>query len=51
MILGINHNFTTDWWAIGVLAYEMTVGITPFKSENKDKIPEIICKKSPKYPK
>mmetsp|Transcript_39656 Transcript_39656/g.51136 ORF Transcript_39656/g.51136 Transcript_39656/m.51136 type:complete len:1011 (-) Transcript_39656:146-3178(-) len=29
-ILGDGHNQAVDWWALGVLLYEMIVGITPY---------------------
>jgi len=28
--LGDGHNQAVDWWALGVLLYEMIVGITPY---------------------
>lgn len=34
MVLGFNHSYTTDWWALGCLIYEMTVGIPPFYDNN-----------------
>lgn len=30
MIVGSGHDFTTDWWALGILIYEMIIGIPPF---------------------
>jgi len=30
MLLGTNHDHTADWWALGSIIYEMTVGIPPF---------------------
>jgi len=30
IILGIGHGFEVDWWALGVLIYEMIVGYPPF---------------------
>lgn len=29
------HNFTVDWWAVGVLIYEMIIGVTPFYSRER----------------
>ena len=28
-----SNNFTIDWWAYGVIAYEMICGIPPFNDE------------------
>ena len=28
--MGNGHNQAVDWWALGILLYEMIVGITPF---------------------
>ena len=30
MISGTGHDFTLDWWTLGILIYEMIVGIPPF---------------------
>lgn len=37
MLLGLGHDHTVDWWALGILIYEMIIGIPPFydKSSNK----------------
>ena len=32
-----------DWWAIGILIYEMLIGITPFFNKNRQKLMEKIC--------
>lgn len=28
------HGFAVDWWALGILLFEMLVGITPFYDDN-----------------
>ena len=35
MILGSGHDHTLDWWALGILIYEMIIGIPPFYNKNK----------------
>uniref|UniRef100_A0A0E0LWM6 non-specific serine/threonine protein kinase n=1 Tax=Oryza punctata TaxID=4537 RepID=A0A0E0LWM6_ORYPU len=35
MVRGEGHGFAVDWWAVGVLVYEMAYGRTPFKGKNR----------------
>ena len=30
MLTGTGHSYPVDWWAMGILVYEMVVGKTPF---------------------
>ena len=34
MVAGTGHDLGVDWWAVGVLLYEMLVGVTPFYNKN-----------------
>lgn len=34
MVAGTGHDFSVDWWALGVLIYEMLIGVTPFYNKN-----------------
>ena len=36
MIQQVGHNFSIDWWALGILIYEMRIGVTPFFNKNKN---------------
>jgi serine/threonine protein kinase len=36
MIAQTGHNFGIDWWALGILIYEMRIGVTPFFNKNKN---------------
>jgi len=35
MVKGEGHDKSVDWWALGVLIYEMLIGVTPFFNRNK----------------
>ena len=44
------HGQGADWWALGVLLYEMTVGKMPFRGANRKKIQDAICSAKLKFP-
>ena len=34
MINKQGHDYSVDWWAVGILMYEMLIGVTPFYSRS-----------------
>nr|BAK00435.1 predicted protein [Hordeum vulgare subsp. vulgare] len=34
IVTGVGHGMAVDWWSLGILLYELTVGIPPFYSQN-----------------
>ena len=36
MISNEGHGKAVDWWALGILIYEMLIGVTPFFNRNKN---------------
>ena len=32
--MGVGHGKSVDWWSLGILLYELCVGIPPFYSQN-----------------
>ncbi|KAL6506521.1 Serine/Threonine protein kinase, catalytic domain [Orobanche gracilis] len=47
IILGEGHDFSVDWWCLGVMLYEMLYGATPFRGANRKETFYRIITKSP----
>jgi serine/threonine protein kinase len=50
MLIGNGHDYTVDWWALGILIYEMIVGIPPFFHRNKNKMYHFIKESKVNFP-
>ncbi|KAL8057951.1 hypothetical protein ABFX02_04G217300 [Erythranthe guttata] len=47
IILGDGHDFSVDWWCLGVMLYEMLYGTTPFRGVNRKETFYRIITKAP----
>ncbi|KAF4074152.1 hypothetical protein AMELA_G00236210 [Ameiurus melas] len=50
MIRGSKCSTSVDWWALGVILFEMLTGYRPFDCEHRRKLFDSIVKDKPKYP-
>jgi len=50
IILGKGYNKAVDWWALGVLLYEMVAGFPPFFAEQHIKLYEKILSGKARFP-
>ena len=50
MIIGSGHDHSLDWWALGILIYEMIIGIPPFCNQNKHQMYYLIEKAPIRWP-
>lgn len=50
IIKGEGCSFSSDWWSLGVLIYEMLYGSTPFYHENENEMYKNICKANVHFP-
>ena len=46
VIIGNGHDHTVDWWTLGILLYELLIGITPFFHRNPQRA-EYLIKECP----
>ena len=50
MLENTGHDHTVDWWTLGILLYEMLVGIPPFFHKNKHRMYFLIKEAKVTYP-
>nr|AML76517.1 putative LOV domain-containing protein [Atropa belladonna] len=50
IITGTGHSSAIDWWALGILLYEMLYGRTPFRGKNRQKTFSNILNKDLTFP-
>ena len=50
MLANKGHDHTVDWWTLGILLYEMIVGIPPFFHKNKHRMYFLIQEASVTFP-
>ncbi|KAG6471482.1 hypothetical protein ZIOFF_068924 [Zingiber officinale] len=50
IITGAGHSSAIDWWALGILLYEMMYGRTPFRGKNRQKTFANILRKDLTFP-
>jgi serine/threonine protein kinase len=49
VVRGDGHEFSVDWWALGVLAYEMAFGRTPFRGRNRRETFRNVLLREPEF--
>ncbi|CAL0329173.1 unnamed protein product [Lupinus luteus] len=49
VVRGDGHEFAVDWWAMGILTYEMLYGTTPFKGKNRKETFRNVLMKTPEF--
>nr|AHZ63874.1 phototropin [Lycopodium deuterodensum] len=50
IINGAGHSSSVDWWALGILIYEMIFGYTPFRGKNRHKTFSNVLHKELSFP-
>ncbi|ONM08487.1 putative serine/threonine protein kinase IREH1 [Zea mays] len=50
ILLGTGHGCSADWWSVGVILFELIVGIPPFNAEHPEAIFENIMNRKIPWP-
>uniref|UniRef100_A0A0D3AYC5 non-specific serine/threonine protein kinase n=1 Tax=Brassica oleracea var. oleracea TaxID=109376 RepID=A0A0D3AYC5_BRAOL len=50
ILLGMGHGKTADWWSVGVILFEVLVGIPPFNAETPQQIFENLINRDIPWP-
>ncbi|KAK2973223.1 hypothetical protein RJ640_004233 [Escallonia rubra] len=50
ILLGTGHGTTADWWSVGVILFELIVGIPPFNAEHPQTIFDNILNRNVPWP-
>ncbi|KAI9081544.1 hypothetical protein K1719_036463 [Acacia pycnantha] len=50
ILLGMGHGATADWWSVGVILYELLVGIPPFNAAHPQEIFDKIINRDIQWP-
>lgn len=50
MLLDKAYGRSVDWWALGILLYQMLLAQSPFSGDDEDKIYDAILTSEPLYP-
>ncbi|KAK8967334.1 Serine/threonine-protein kinase AtPK1/AtPK6 [Platanthera guangdongensis] len=50
ILLGTGHGATADWWSVGVILFELLVGIPPFNAEHPQMIFDNILNRKVPWP-
>nr|AML76882.1 putative LOV domain-containing protein [Polyscias fruticosa] len=50
IITGAGHTSAVDWWALGILLYEMLYGYTPFRGKTRQRTFANVLRKDLKFP-
>ncbi|KAL5708133.1 hypothetical protein ACHQM5_018961 [Ranunculus cassubicifolius] len=49
VVRGEGHEYAVDWWALGILIYEMMYGKTPFCGKNRKETFNNVVNKNPEF--